>query len=150
MLPAYPQRASVHDANVASFAAMLTLSDSTWAICAENSRLAWHFSQLPHGSQAPLYANVLAPRNARVFSLGGRSTIGWRSIGSAVRYTLLARLPRIPRAKLVETSTTETQWLSANASQQMGQSDMCILAKGVCLGCLGASALCHRPIVTQP
>jgi hypothetical protein len=69
------------------------------------------FCQLPQGSQAPLYANanVLAPRNASAFFLGGRSMIGWRSIGSAVRYKLFASLPRIPSAKIVETSGAETQ-----------------------------------------
>jgi hypothetical protein len=86
MSPAYRQRASVHSANVASFPVMLMLSDPTWATCAENPRLAWHFFQLPQGSHAPLYANanVLMLLNASAFFLGGRSTIGWRSIGPAV------------------------------------------------------------------
>jgi hypothetical protein len=84
MSPAYRQHASVHSANVASFPVMLMLSDPTWATCAENQRLAWHFSQLPQGPHAPLYANVLMLLNASAFFLGGRSAISWRSIGPVV------------------------------------------------------------------
>jgi hypothetical protein len=132
MSPAYPERAAVHLANVLSFPGMLTLSDVTWRICAENPRLAWHFSQLIHGSHAPTYTDtkVHAVRNTSAFFIGSRSPLNWGSSAVAVRYKLFANFPRIPRGKIVELGGGGDQWAGADAWRQMRESDMCILAEG--------------------
>jgi hypothetical protein len=129
MSPPYPQRAPVHAGNVDGFPGMLTLSDIPRAVC-ERPRHAWHFTQLPHGSAAPVSAG--GGREISAFFGGSPHSIDWRRPASPMRLEIIRQMQFIAASEVstIEAEDSLFQRVDDAHYLRMRVAEMCVLPDG--------------------